>query len=96
MFKSAKRTFGAVAALAAATIGLGFSANKADAASYVCYDTVNYDRVCVYNVRGNRFEKSYSMDVNGRYAGRYNVTCHQEHRYNYKENANGIVCFQFS
>ena len=96
MFVSAKRTLATVAAMAAATIGLGFSANKADAASYYCYDTVNYDRVCVYNVRGNRFEKTYSMDVNGEYVGRFGARCHPEHRYNYKENAIGIVCFQFN
>ena len=33
MFVSAKRTLATVAALAAATIGLGFSANKADAST---------------------------------------------------------------
>ena len=96
MFVSAKRTLATVAALAAATIGLGFTAKQADAASYKCYTTVYNDRVCVYNVHGNRFEKTYSMDVNGVYAGRFGARCHPEHRYNYKQNAIGIVCFEFS
>ena len=82
--------------VATALIGAtAFVAPNADAAKYTCYDTVNNDRVCVYNVRGNRYEKSFQMDVNGRYAGTQYVYCNPAHRYTYVENANGIACFQF-
>ena len=82
---------------ATALIGAtAFIAPGAEAKSYKCYDTVNDDRVCVYAVRGNDYERSYKMDVNGKYAGIQYVTCPAEFRYNYKANANGIACYEFS
>ena len=69
---------------------------EAEAKSYECYWTVSNNHICVYNVRGNSSYKEYDMDINGRYAGKRGVRCNEAHRYNYKENANGIVCFQFN
>ena len=68
----------------------------AEAKSYECYWNVSNNHICVYNVRGNRSFREYDMDINGRYAGKQRVRCNEAHRYNYKENANGIVCFEFN
>ena len=71
-----------------------FTGVEAQAASYYCYNTSSA-HVCVYNVSGDRYNKTYSMEVNGQYAGRHSVYCNPAHRYNYNRNANGIVCFEF-
>ena len=81
-----------------ATTTLVAGATGAQASGYSCYTNTSNNRVCVYDVRGNRYEKEYKMQVNGRYAGTYYVDCgitRGVNRYNYKENANGIVCFEF-
>ena len=79
-----------------ATTTLVAGATGAQAANYECYNTTDYDRVCVYDVRGNSYERQYKMEVNGRYAGTHIAYCNPNHRYNYKQNAIGKVCFEFN
>lgn len=69
---------------------------SAESATYECYWTTGNDHICVYNVRGNDYFRTYDMDINGVYMGQQGVRCNPAHRYNYKENANGIVCFEFN
>ena len=86
------------ALISSAVIGTAslFTGVEAQAAGHYCYNTTGGDHVCVYNVRGDRYNKTYSLEVNGRYAGRHGVYCNPAHRYNYARNANGIACFEFS
>ena len=95
MFKSAKRTFATVAAVAAATIGLGLASNKADAASGYCYNTNTGGNVCITRVvqTGPNTKRVWSV-VDGHYDVD-DVYCNPAHRYNYKNNMYGIA-FEFS
>ena len=85
-----------VTAALVATTTLVAGATGAEARNYACYYTTSNDHVCIYAIRGNRYEKEFKMDINGRYAGVQYVYCNPAHRYNYKENANGKACFEFS
>jgi len=78
------------------TIGSIFGGVEAKADNHSCYWTNQNDHICVYNVRGNSSFKTFDMNVNGQYAGNQGVRCNPNHRYNYKENAYGIACFEFS
>ncbi len=93
-FKSLFINITSATALAIGAVGLG-GGSAAEAATHECYWTTENTHVCVYNVRGNDYYRTFDMDVNGRYAGNHGVQCNPAHRYNYVENAYGIACFQF-
>ena len=78
MFKSAKRTIAGITALAAATIAIGFSANKADAARctygrgyQVCFEHDGYNRYgnSLWNLtlRNNYTSETMRVACNGNY-----------------------------
>lgn len=69
---------------------------SAEAAGHYCYYNTNDAHLCVYNVRGDRYNKTYDLNINGRYVGKQSVWCNPAHRYTYKANANGIACFEFN
>ena len=94
-FGVTNRVLGVAASIGVVAVGL-LSAVGANAAHHSCYWTTTNNHICVYNVQGNASFKTYDMNINGRYAGKQSVVCHPEHRYNYKANANGIACFEFS
>ncbi len=88
-----------VTAALVATTTLVAGATGAEARNYKCYYNTSNNQICIYAVRGNRYEKEFKMDINGRYAGVHYVDCGLDrgvNRYNYKENANGVACFEFS
>ena len=78
MFKSAKRTIAGIAALAAATITIGFTSNKADAASchygqgyQVCFEADGYNQYghSLWNLslRNNNTSEIMRVACNGNY-----------------------------
>lgn len=78
MFKSAKRTIAGITALAAATIAIGFTSNKADAASctygrgyQVCFEHDGYNRSghSLWNLtlRNNYTSETMRVACNGNY-----------------------------
>ena len=94
-FKSLFINITSATALAVGAIGLA-GGSAAEASTYECYWNTNNNHICVYNVRGNDYYRTFDMNVNGNYAGNQSVKCNPAHRYNYKENANGIACFEFN
>ena len=85
-----------VTAALVATTTLVAGATGAEARGYECYYTTANDHICIYDIYGNNYERTYKMDINGRYAGIQKVYCNPAHRYNYKDNANGKACFAFN
>ena len=82
-----------------AALSLFAGAQKADAASSYCYQTVYNDTVCILSVHQNRANPNHKVvrwNSNGGAVIQDNVYCDPAHRYNFKENMAGISCFLFN
>ena len=81
-------------------VSMGLFAPEAKASTSTCYQTTNYDTVCIHSVRSHKtYGGAYKLvtsTVNGGNFATTEVDCTTASPSNYKRNLAGIACYEFN